>query len=224
MIDDPLTPKDDDDDEVKDTSTTQKDVDDEEDEFFEPGLSAALLTPKEITNIKSGTKEFVTSPEGKITGGFIVFIVLITFMMMKACEPPKGSILYGICGAYLEQQIPFPETIKHKGLEQYQRGVRIYYTTIGTFGESKLETIECIFMSHPQRGLLMEKIIFNHVRDITKIKPIPGKGKLYEVEQEHIDHFNNSGSIPAIIAGQPDLTFPLPKEDILQNIYAREEE
>ncbi len=172
-------------------------------------------------NIEILKKKYLTTLN-KAIGGAILGVSLITMMSLKACEPRKGSILYGICDAFLQQQVSFPETIKYQTIEQYQRATRLYYSTMGTFGEQRLDMIECTFVLDEANNLSMDGIIFNHVRPITKEKPISGKGRLFQVRKEVIDHFNMSGSIPAIIAGEPDLTLPDTGEDLLKNIYAED--
>ncbi len=164
-------------------------------------------------------KKYLTK-ENQLIGGVLLggaILILIVYSMMNK-DGPQGSILYGICSAYLEQQLAFPESVRHNAVDQYQRAVRIYYTAHGTFGEYRLETIECAFKRDPQYGLLVETIIFNHVRPITKKKPIKGKGRLYQVTEKNIDKFNKSGSVNAIIMGNPDLTLPVRKENLLENI------
>ncbi len=34
--------------------------------------------------------------------GIAAFVLLIILLSLFSCDPPKGSILYGVCGAFLE--------------------------------------------------------------------------------------------------------------------------
>jgi hypothetical protein len=116
--------------------------------------------------------------------------------------------LYGICSAFLEQQLLYPEMMEKHYVEQYNSGVRIYYTQTDGFGESLFEYVECTFAQDEQQGLFMAAAIFNTIKGVTKKTTIKNKGRLYRVEQKYIDRFNKSGSIQAIINSEPDLTLP----------------
>ncbi len=153
-------------------------------------------------------KEKLMSRRGIITLSTTIGLLLLILLLMKACEPRKGSIFYGICGAFLEQQIVYPETIEHQYVEQYSAAIRIYYSHIDGFGQSLNEYIECSFEKPPQKGLQLKGVIFNTIKLITKKQTIKNKGRIYEVEQEYIDKFNKSNSIGVIISADPDLTLP----------------
>ena len=154
-------------------------------------------------------KDTLMTREGKIGLGATIGLLLITLLLMKACEPRKGGILYGVCSAFLEQQLKYPELTQQHYVEQYAPGVRIYYTQVDGFGQSLFEYIECTFAQDERRGLFMAAAVFNTIKDVTKKTTIKNKGRLYRVQQKYIDHFNNSGSIQAIIASEPDLTLPV---------------
>jgi len=54
----------------------------------------------------------------------------------------------------------------------------------------------------------VESIYIDTVKEITAKERAAGKGRLYKVEQEYIDLFNNSLSPKAIMSQDPDLTLP----------------
>jgi hypothetical protein len=153
-------------------------------------------------------KETLMTREGKIGLGATVGLLLLTLLVMKACEPRKGSILYGVCSAFLETQLLYPELLEQNYVEQYSSGVRIYYTQVDGFGQYLNEFIECTYAQNEQEGLFLAAVIFNTIKPKTKKTTIANKGRLYRVEQKHIDHFNKSGVIQAVIASEPDLTLP----------------
>lgn len=128
--------------------------------------------------------------------GFGIFLLLVIVISIFSCGPRKGTILYGICKTYLEQAIPYPETIKPTNVEQYPSATRIYYTSIDPFGQFKLEQIECVYAQDPNGNLLVQKILMNR----------------QEVDADKVKSFNES--LSAIIAGKPDLTLPEPMPDI----------
>lgn len=153
-------------------------------------------------------KEWAGSTEGIIIGTITIIILFIILMTVQSCTPQRGTILYGLCRSFLELHIPFPETINHKSVEQYRKAVRVYYTHIDGFGEYQLELVECVFRQDPEAGVQMEKAFFDHVKPATKKVRAQGKGKLFEVEQQHVDLFNKSRSPAAIMSQEPDLILP----------------
>lgn len=157
-------------------------------------------------------KKYITTPQGMKRVGIAFGIMFFIFLVMKACEPAKGSILYGVCGSFLEQQIEFPETIEKNYVEQYSAGVRIYYSHIDGFGQYLTEFIECSFENVPQKGTQLQGVVFNTIKASTKKTPVKNKGRLYAVEQKYIDLFNESHSLEAI-AEQPNLDLTLPYND-----------
>jgi len=126
-----------------------------------------------------------------------VLLIIIVFALFS-CGPRKGTILYGICKTYLEQDIAYPETIRPVRVEQFPSATRIYYTSIDPFGQYKLEYIECVYKFDAQNNLSVDKVLVNR----------------REEDQDKIDSFNKS--LAAIVAGKPDLTLPPPLPDIEQ--------
>lgn len=128
--------------------------------------------------------------------GFLGFLFLVIILAVFSCGPRKGTILYGICKTYLEQNIAYPETIRPVNVEQFPSATRIYYTSVDPFGQYKLEYIECVYKFDAQNNLSVDKVLINR-RD---------------EDQDKIDNFNKS--LPAVVAGKPDLTLPPPPPDI----------
>ncbi len=161
-------------------------------------------------------KNWFLTTAGKITAGVTIGLLLITLMVMKACEPAKASILYPVCSAFVEQNVSFPETIEYNVVEQYSTSIRLYYAHIDTFGQFLTEYIECSFAEDPNRGLFLRAVVYNTVKEITEKKPIKNKGRLYQVQQKHIDLFNQSQT-PRMIMQMDrdmlDLTLPTPSEN-----------
>jgi hypothetical protein len=127
-------------------------------------------------------------------------VLLIILIAMFGCQPPQGTIYYGICGALLQQNVAYPETIKHTSIEQYPSALRIYFTHVDAFGQFKLEMLECVFKNDPNKGIQMEKVLYNR----------------QFMDQAIIDKFNVS--IPAVILSEPDLTLPEPIPSALESL------
>ncbi|MCI5060373.1 MAG: hypothetical protein MRY79_04795 [Alphaproteobacteria bacterium] len=157
-------------------------------------------------------KEWASSTEGIVVGALSVIVLFVIVSIVQSCTPRKGTILYGMCGAFLEQQVPYPETIQHSHVEQYRKAVRIYYTHTDSFGQYMMRKIECAFVQDPEKGVQLESVILDHIDHITHNKPIVGKGKLYQVRQEYVDKFNESKSPSAILLNEPNIILPEPKD------------
>jgi len=152
-------------------------------------------------------KENIFSTKTLIKAISVFVLLFIVMIIYQSCAPKKGNILYGICSAFLEMQLPFPETIKLKEIEFYRKGLRMHYTHLDGFGEYLLESIECSFEQDPQKGVQLESVFFNYVKESTHKERIQGKGRLYAVKQEEIDLFNNSLS-PAAVLLDNELIIP----------------
>lgn len=118
-------------------------------------------------------------------------LLLCVMFLLSGSDGRQGTILYGICSAFLEQQVTYPETINQTYVEQYPRAVRIYFTQTDAFGQYRLEMMECSFVKNPQNQIIMEKASLNR----------------QDISEGIIQKFNLS--IPAIIASEPDLTLPV---------------
>ena len=153
-------------------------------------------------------KERVTGTNGIISSAVIFSLLFIILLILQSCTPKKGNILYGMCGEFLKMQVTFPLTITQREIEMYSNGVRIYFTHIDAFGGYQLEMTECIFRQDPQAGVQLDRVYFNYMKDITYRERVPGKGRLYQVQQKYIDIFNKSKSPAAIILNEPNLEIP----------------
>ena len=178
---------------------------------FLPKRPVTQIVREKIRYLKDNwpeIKEWATSTEGIVVGSLGVIILFVVVSTIQSCTPRKGTILYGMCGAFLELQVPYPETIHHSSVEQYRKAVRIYYTHTDAFGQYMMRKIECAFIQDPVKGVQLESVILDHIDDITYNKPIVGKGKLYEVRPEYIDAFNESDSASAILLNEPRVILP----------------
>ncbi len=153
-------------------------------------------------------KKKLTSPKGIIGGTVTLFLIFGLILIVQSCTPKKGNLLYGICAGFLEQQIPFPKTLKHTSVEQYPKALRIYFTHIDAFGQYQFEMTECTFVQHPQNGVQLDRVFFNQIKDVTEKERVDGKGRLYEVKREVLELFNRSKSSKSIMSQNPNLNLP----------------
>ena len=161
-------------------------------------------------------KKRATGTEGIVYGACLFAFVFLILIIVQSCTPRTGNILYGMCSQFLQLQVQFPETIQHKDIELYRRAARIYYTHIDGFGEYQLEMIECSFYQDDIKGVQLESVFFNKVKEVTSKTRAEGKGRLYPVEKKYIDSFNISRSPAAIMGAEPNLEIP---EDATLSYY-----
>lgn len=131
-------------------------------------------------------------------GGGALFLIFIIYLLFK---PFTGGITFGICKTFLELQVRYPEKIHLSTVEDFGNSVRIWYTSLDSFGEYKLEPIQCYFENDPQTGLKMIKVTMSR-------RELPG---------ETVEAFN--AAIPGLIANPPDLTLPVPLSDSLRDLH-----
>lgn len=145
--------------------------------------------------------------------GSLVILSAIIFYFVKSCAPPKGTIFYGICNTFLEQQLTFPRTLDQTFVENYQGAVRIYYKFIDGYGQMNFSYIQCAFEQDPEKGLIATDILFKSpVKEITvKFYDKERKRTIYKLKPELLELFNQSNTAAVIMSQEPDLTVPVPK-------------
>lgn len=129
--------------------------------------------------------------------------VAVLFAIMFALYKPLATIHYGVCKTYIELNEPYPDQIRYLGMEDFGDSVRVYYRKTDPFGVVSVNSFECVF-----------KVESETVTPYIKSVDVNGKYKTYMAEDpERIAKFNET--VPAIIASNPDLTWPyFPLDDI----------
>lgn len=136
----------------------------------------------------------------QILAGSIGFLLLLVVFVVYSCQPPRGSIMYGICSAFLEQIVEYPPTIRQLHVEQFPRAVRIYFNQTDAFGQFTQDMIECIADPNAIPNLVFSQVLYNR-------KP---------VDPQKVKNFNPT--IPVLMAGDMDLTLPPPPRDVLKRL------
>lgn len=126
----------------------------------------------------------------QITYGAGGVFALILILMIYSCQPKNGSMAFGICSAFLEQNTPYPHTLRYTDIEGSRTAVRIYFTNVDPYGEFKQEMIECTFGPDEKMGMKVAQITRNR-------RP---------VDPALIRSFNIS--LPTIISSDPYLVLP----------------
>jgi len=143
-----------------------------------------------------------------ILGSVVIVVLLFGSMLYQSFAPKQANILYSICSSFIELHVTFPQNIRQTYIELYRKSVRIYYTQTDSFGQERMETIECSFFQDPQKGIQVESILFDSVKDITTSTLKRGTGRFYEVRPEVIEQFNISQSPTAILDSGFNIAVP----------------
>lgn len=129
----------------------------------------------------------------------ILFLAFVTYYLFK---PFKGSLPYGVCKLFLETSVVYPQHLRLSTVEEFETSVRIWYTQIDSFGEYRLEPIQCYFKKDPERGTILDKVLINR----------------REVPASKVENFNRA--FPAIVRLKMDLTLPIPLPDNLKDLQS----
>lgn len=140
-----------------------------------------------------------------IIGGSITLLSgLIWFLLI----PYKGGITYGVCKVFLESYVQYPHSLRISTVDDFGASVRIWFTHVDSFGEYKLEPLQCFFKMTTDE----DKSKYGNVSFIIEKATINRR----EIGQDIVDRFNYS--ILGIVAVPPDLSLPTPIPDSLEDL------
>jgi hypothetical protein len=127
-----------------------------------------------------------------LRGFYLVLGVLLSYGIYLLFVPYKGTMPFGICKVFLELNVPYPHTLRLSSVEEFSTSVRIWYADIDSFGEYRLEPIQCYFKAGPNAAVpyVLDKVAINR----------------RELDPQKVADFNRS--VPGIFASPPDLTLP----------------
>ncbi|GJL86280.1 MAG: hypothetical protein DHS20C02_20550 [Micavibrio sp.] len=139
-----------------------------------------------------------------IVGTAIFLSVGVGYLMI----PFKGGISYGVCKVFLETYVRYPHSLRVSTVEDFGDNIRIWFTQTDSFGEYRLEPIQCYYRPPTEE----DKLKYGNVGFILERVTLRRR----ELDQATVDAFNVS--IPGIVAAPPDLTLPTPIPDSLRDI------
>lgn len=144
----------------------------------------------DYTDPREEDLKFTRNEKLGMLGFFVGLILLIVIIYAAVTHREKGTIMFGVCKAYVEMTLTYPPTMKVSEVIQYPRAVRIFYNYTDPYGNMKSEFVECAFTNIAGKGAQATSILHNRK----------------EVSEERIKEFNKS--ISAIVNGEPDLILP----------------
>ena len=161
---------------------------------------------KAMAGGKLGAKKKAQRKQQLKYAAIALFAVLVFWFGNYLFAPYQADLRYGICRIYLENSVRFPKYLRLSTVEDVYKNnvdiypVRIWYTQLDAFGEYRLENIQCEFKYDPELGTILDRILVNR----------------REVSQKKVDRFNVV--LPLIAANPPDLAYPAPLPDSLQDL------
>lgn len=133
-------------------------------------------------------------------GASIAGVLFVGYVGYGLFKPYQAGLTFGVCKIFLEQNTRYPHTLKLSTVEELNNFVRIWYTQIDAFGEYRLENIQCNFEADEITGGRLSRVTFSR----------------REVDPEKVAAFNKM--LPIIFANPPDLTYPRPIPDRLEDM------
>ncbi len=169
-----------------------------------PGLEEKPSQDKEIEAAVSqssvqGEKKKLRKKQIK-RGGIGTLALLFIYWVYTLFIPYEGTMAFGICKVFLELNVRYPNTLRISTVEETGTSVRIWYTQTDSFGEYRMEPIQCYFKPDEKYGFILEKITIRR----------------REVDPQRIENFNRI--LPVIFKYPPDLMLPTPLPDSLDGL------
>jgi hypothetical protein len=156
---------------------------------------------------KTETKEERNKKRKKMIfrGGIGGVVLLIFGGLYMLSFPQQGTMAYGLCKTFLELNVRYPGTLHLSEVEMFTTSARIWYAQVDSFGEYRLEPIQCYFKPDEteQVPFVMEKAYYS----TTDLRP---------VEPKKIAEFNRS--LPVLFANPPNLDLPWKLPDSLGDL------
>jgi len=133
-------------------------------------------------------------------GMILLAVPILAYGVNWLTKPFEADIRFGFCRVFLELNVQYPSKLELSEVEERTNFVRIWYMQTDSFGQERMENIECFHGYDDTRGYYISKIRVNR-RDL---------------DPEKVERFN--ASLNTIIAHPPDLTYPRRLRDALGNV------
>ncbi|MCC6598878.1 MAG: hypothetical protein IT559_08820 [Alphaproteobacteria bacterium] len=142
-------------------------------------------------------------------GAGVLGVALLGWAIYTVTIPAEAGMSFGICRVFLENTVRFPQELRlstvedlrpRSSAENSMGGVRLWYTQVDSFGQYRMENIECYFKNDETLGAIVDKIFINR----------------REVDGNVVADFNKI--LPVVLAYPPDLKYPPALSDSLQGL------
>ena len=174
---------------VDEPQPDQSKKDDKHDEIAE--IVSQSVLRKNIEAMKKKRKQLMIAAP---------IVAVIGYLTWWFNTPYYAGLDYGFCKVFLELNVQYPDHLHLSEIEQKRDFVRIWYMQTDSFGQERLENIECYHGQDPELGYYISKVRVDR----------------REIDPAKVERFNKS--LSTIVAHPPDLAYPIPLRDALGNI------
>jgi len=136
--------------------------------------------------------------------GFIIAPILI-YGIYLLFKPYESDMRFGFCRVFLELNVQYPDKLQLSQVEEKTKFVRIWYIQTDSFGQDRMENIECYHGADQFGNYFIERIRIDR-RD---------------VDPARVTRFNTS--LSTIMAHPPSLVYPRRLRDALGNMRKNHE-
>lgn len=136
--------------------------------------------------------------------GVVVAALILSYGIYLLFKPFQGTMKFGICKVFLEQQVQFPQTLRLSVVREFAQSARIWYSHVDAFGAYRLEPMECFYKADERYGAVIDYVTIGR----------------RQLDPDIIERFN--ASIPVIVQNPPDLTLPTGFPDTLTDLKFEE--
>jgi hypothetical protein len=143
------------------------------------------LSPLAIKKREKRKKNFK-----RVLLSLVAFVVFYMFYWLV--KPFESSMQYGICKVFVELNVPYPDTVYFSEVVEFQDSIRVWFSYSDSFGEFRLEPIQCYFGPSEKYGMELTRITIGR----------------REIDPNAVASFNSA--LPAILANPPTLVYPTP--------------
>lgn len=136
----------------------------------------------------------------KLAAAAGVFLVLAYGVWLVFFSVTKGTKGYGLCKTFLELNVQYPSLLRISTVEIFDTSARIWFTQFDSFGDYRMEPIQCYFKIAEDGTVSVDRILISR----------------REVDPKKVQKFNVL--VPMLLANPPDLTLPDPLPDSLEDV------
>lgn len=172
---------------------------------MEQPLSETLKKEKRSDRLAHSSSKVTARKRKKRKGRFKqlgagLATLIILFGIFQLFKPYQGTMLFGICKVFLEQQVQFPDTLRLSVVQEFQESARLWYSQIDAFGAYRMEPMECFYKADARSGAIIDYVTVGR----------------RQLDPDIVARFN--ASIPVILQNPPDLTLPTGFPDSLSEL------
>ena len=165
------------------------------------------VEPQPKDEIESAVEQSSVQEEKKLRrkkhmkyGAAGIGALVLAYVIYLLFVPYTGTMAFGICKAFLELNVRYPNTLRISTVEETGTSVRIWYTQVDAFGEYRMEPIQCYYRPDETFGYALDKVTVRR----------------REVDPKKVEDFNRV--LGTVLEYPPDLTLPIPLPDSLDGL------